>query len=329
MSWALFGESAPGTDWSYRGYVRTGTPASHVGSPATTEPSDNETLSRALAATDPNKPHVSVPNFVAELRDFKFKQIPQELSRFSRTGFRLYGNVRLKDLQDLGTNYLSYEYGIKPFMKDLYGMMAFVNKAEEKFRYLKKLQANKTGLGNHATVWECETFKEEWDSYVSGLYSESNRVRETWTTTHKKWASTLWVPTVDLSQFSDNDLYSRAQRVVSGMDLSFATLWEAMPWSWLIDWFSNAGDMYQLSRNTIPVDHSGSCIMRSVHTGITKARLISGAGMNSCRVRPNKEARVELKRTPLYGIQPRLEFNLPLFDGRQLSILSALTVTRL
>lgn len=328
ICWSLTGHSFPGTDWAYNGFVRTGDAVFHHGA-TTPEPTDNQALSHALAATNPNKPHVSLPNFVAELRDYKFREIPAALKKMSRFGANKYHDIPIARLKDIGSDYLTYEYGIKPFMQDVGRMMDFVNRADMKYRYLEKLRASKTGLGNSATVWNDETFGGVYDSYVTGLYSESNVVRETWKTVRKKWVSTMWTPTVDMSQYTDDNLRALANRIVTGSEVSFAALWDAMPWTWLIDWFSNAGDMYSLSRNSLPVSHNGSCVMTSIKTGITSAVLISGGGLTSCKVHPNAGNRVTLNRVPLYGIQPRLEFNLPLFDGRQLSILSAIGVTRL
>lgn len=319
LAWSLRGQTnVNGFGWKYNGYVRTSSPGAHLG-PTTTAPTDNQAISEALAKTNPNRPHVDVPVFLAELRD-----VPRMMRYFSQIGYKMF---RDRPITSVAEAYLTWEYGIKLFMEDLFRMMDFTNATEKRLRELRNLQTGRSGLGRNATIWKDEAVFAPWNTVATSLYQESNNVSAVWHTLREVWASTRWVPTVDISSLSDEDLRARANRIVFGLDLSFATLWEAMPWSWLIDWYTNIGDLMSLSRNTIPVSHEGSCVMRRTTTRLKSLVKTSGPGVLSATNVGVSATRLELMRTPVtFGPLP--EFNLPFLNGKQLSILSAITVLK-
>lgn len=320
LAWALYGRMrANGYGWTYNGYVKTSTPGNHFNT-TSVEPTDNETLSEALARTNPNRVIVDTPVFLAELRE-----IPRLVSHFAQLGMKQF---RDKPISSVASNYLTWEYGVSTYMRDLYGMMQFQNHVEQRLRELKNLQSGQAGLGRKWTVWKDTVVGSPWVTYASPLYQESNMVSAIWATERKKWASTRWVPINDISSFNDDHLRRLANRIVFGRDISFSTLWEAMPWSWMIDWFSNIGDLASLSRNTLPVKHDGSCVMQSTRTRVLSVTPVSGPGLGYFSASAGKsETRVTLRRTP-WTFGPLPEFNLPFLSGKQLSILSAISVTR-
>jgi hypothetical protein len=313
------GRGGPGSStWTYNGYARTGTPGSFRAA-TSTEPTDNEALSEALARTNPNRTKVDGLVFLAELRD-----IPRLLQYFAHIGFKAF---RDRPIRSIAEAYLTYEYGVAAMMSDVVKTLDFVNHTEKRFRELKNLQSSKNGLGRIWTVWRDSNPGTPTNIVATGLYNEGNTVQYQVTTDRRKWVSTRWIPQVDLSSFTDDQLRNRANRAVFGTDLSFATLWEVMPWSWLIDWFSNVGDIASLSRNTIPVKHDGSCVMLKTVHRMQSAKIVSGPGLLTAHVKSGHGQRISLRRTPMvFGPLP--EFNLPFLNGKQLSILSALTVLK-
>jgi hypothetical protein len=59
-----------------------------------------------------------------------------------------------------------------------------------------------------------------------------------------------------------------ATKAVSGLSVEgmAAGAWEVLPWSWLIDWFTNIGDFMLQNSNTIPASLAECCIMRKTVT---------------------------------------------------------------
>jgi hypothetical protein len=126
---------------------------------------------------------------------------------------------------------------------------------------------------------------------------------------------------------SDEELYKLAVRLVYGLDISFASLWEAMPWTWLIDWFSNVGDIINANRNTMPVSHEDSCLMYTTTTRIVNVEWVYRIPACTYTVRPAPFRYERKTRTVLPNVAMP-EFAVDIIDQRRASILSSLAVTR-
>lgn len=49
-----------------------------------------------------------------------------------------------------------------------------------------------------------------------------------------------------------------------GLDVNVVALWNALPWSWLVDWFANVDDLLKLKQNRFGMQFDSAC--RMVHT---------------------------------------------------------------
>lgn len=329
-NYSLMGYSRPDSvgnfRWKYNGYSSLGQ-QSHL-SPNTGEPSDNTSLSTMLARTNPNKPVTDLPLFLFELKD-----IPHLLRSWSddiksARSFLRKPAVDVRNIpRRLGEKNLEWQFGVAPFIGDLVKIIKFQQSVEQKLNQLRNLQDGGS-LGGKAVVWtDVATSAYIGPFYCTGLYQEINTIRFKLETTREKWGTCVWIPTVQLPPKTDQENMLLATRLAYGLDISFNTLWNAMPWSWLVDWFSNMGDIFSLYRNTVPVRHDGSCIMLQTVTRAIAWEQVSGDGPiglvgNSNPRATNKTRIVAGSATPLP------EFNLPFLNGKQLSILASLAVTR-
>lgn len=182
----------------------------------------------------PAQPMVSLGIAIAELRD-----LPRMLY------------LRLKDLKDISDLYLAYQFGWKPLLADIKDMLNYVQKVDERIRFLKanagkpvrrEVQVAKTtdfvvlsdtagiGLETNTTPW--------WNpAKTQGDY---RRVR-TLAKTQEVWFSGRFVFYLD--DLKSPDLDKRLYAKLLGLEVDPSFVWEAMPWSWLIDWFTNVGDV--------------------------------------------------------------------------------------
>lgn len=330
LIYRVYGRSTSGPNyWDYRGYNVTGP---HFNSPAlTAEPSNSSSLLSALARTNPNRVYIDAPVFVYELKDLPEMIYSKGLLLLSRqtdgTKIVSHGYRDLSHIpKAVGQKYLEWQFGWGPLLSDLSKLFQFQAVVEKKFRRYRNL-LDRGSVGGYSVVWEDTGKHPESTRFLTPLYQESNIIRFTGETTRRKWATTIWKPSVKIPPIPDADLWNVARRATFGLDVTPATLWEIMPWSWLIDWFSNVGELMTLSRNTIPVDHSGSCVMRQTESRFVFVNHVSGPGTYQVSISPIPQF-VDKRRDVMGNVTPMAEFNIPFLNGRQLGILGSLSVTR-
>ncbi|DAD50157.1 maturation protein [ssRNA phage Gephyllon.1_20] len=317
--WTLNGLGDP-NGWSYSGFVQYGTPAAPF-APSGPEPDLDALVARGLALCNPNRPNLDLPVFIKELADF-----PKMIKTLAKLGSKKFGR---RPIRDIAEQHLNNEFGVKLFLADLRRMLNFVDLTEKKFQQLKTMRDNGSyGTTRHHSVWGDKSDGGDFTAYASSLYGEGNQLLVKYSCRRHKWLSTRWVPTGDFTSLTDEQLRNRANRIVYGTDISFATIWEGMPWSWLIDWFSNTGDLVQQWRNTVPLFPVDTCAMQTMSVGIDSCNVFSGPGKDTLVATGNPDLWVEKLRIPINAGAIGLDAGVPLLGGRQLSILAAVVVTR-
>lgn len=315
---------APEYRWEYNGRPVYWTPS--IDPPSTAEPSNNRSLTTALARTNPNKPSTDLLQFIGELRD-----LPKMVKDVGDTWIRNnkgHAHTSRNLAKDIGSGTIGLEFGWIPFVKDLLGLLDFEASVSKKLKTLQKLR-DKGSSGGSAVVWEDVVQTEPGEHYLTSLWNESNKVNLGWVSTRKKWASCVWKPSVPLPPQSDDGDRNLAFRLAYGTDISLAVMWELMPWSWLIDWFSNIGDLASLSRNTIPVSNTGSCVMLKSECRVKYFGKVPGAGTGRFYLEQPRTAPYTTKeRWVMDNWVPLPEFNLPFLNGKQLGILASLTLAK-
>lgn len=202
-----------------------------------------DTINDILARSNPSRPIVDVPVFVAELRDLprmllELKDIP---GWFHDTGLVL--------IDRLAKGNLSYQFGWKPFVKDLISFLNWQSLVDKRLSELNTLH-RKGGLRFETQPQE-NSIETPWvdggATHYDTLRKFSKDVRVT-----RQWYSVSWVPqeTPRSSVKPVSATRQQAFRSALGLEISAAPLWEAMPWSWLIDWFSDFGSFLNAGRNS-------------------------------------------------------------------------------
>jgi hypothetical protein len=161
-------------------------------------------------------------------------------------------------------------------------------------------------------------------TYANALIKTTSSVdvkRRTWGTIH-------WYPTTPpLYHPDDHSWNSLANRLVLGATPEGLAkgLWDVIPWTWLIGWFTNLGKYTLAHSYTVPATHSGGCFMSEAVGTWTAgdATVTAGTGkvyMYGQLTRTVKTRSVSSVVTP--GV------NMPYLDMFRLSILGALFVQR-
>jgi len=220
------------------------------------EPSEAASVAEVGARTNPSRPEVSVPLILFEL----IRQIPDRIFDVGAAHIeRLHPSPKPKDKNAI----VRGEFGWNQLYKDVTSLFNFVEHVDQRVKEFNHLFTEK-GLRRSRTVWTDKVTS----SYSSSLFSTGFGIDAVHyvTTSRRKWVSMVWKPDNLLKMPDATEQLRMARRVVHGWDLSPATAWQALPWSWLVDYFTNIGDLLETTRNSIGVSSSRYCVMHSAIT---------------------------------------------------------------
>lgn len=219
-------------------------------SPATwleLEGSDAQLTSKLLANTNPFRYKVSVPIMAVELLE-------------AATLFK----IALNNLFTIvGSQHLNYVFGWKQMIRDVRQLAKITTEIEHRIkefnslikkgglrRKIKLASGSKSFVSGSATVWSTHGL-----SFL-GHYECTVKT--------KVWGSVRWKPArgkeIELSKLS---AFNEATKIVFDLKTpDYSTIWEMIPFSWLVDYFLNVGDTLQAIENTDLVLPYDICIMK-------------------------------------------------------------------
>lgn len=251
-----------------------------------------------LAMTNPSRPVVDLPTYIAELRE-----IPSLL--------RNEGNSLIRRA---GTANLQYHFGWAPLLSDMFRLFDFQDAVSHRYRELKSFYDS--GLRCKRNLWQGASPASHSGFYNSGdsfNYSGSHQLAQS----ARYWGYVEWKPST-LPPATDDALRALARRAALGLTVDLSTAWNLMPWSWLIDWCSNVGQFLIARRNIVPATHSDVLIMRY--------QRVDGTMLSTDPRVTDHRFKVEWKRRNTATAS--LSAHLPVLSLRQLSILGSIGVTR-
>lgn len=211
------------------------------------------------ARARPGNPVANAGQFFAELRDlpkpigYGFLRRYQRLVRKSGGILASIPRVLMGELQgfrSLGSEYLNLVFGWEPFVRDLRQMYHLWHDIDKRMAQL--IRENGKSIRRKAQVARESDISDSKTTYAYAFggvpYAPPN-----WTssagsiqTITTRWSNKVWfsgsfryyIPDVGSSLWN-----KRARLALFGALPTPELLWEVMPWSWLIDWFVNVGDI--------------------------------------------------------------------------------------
>lgn len=203
---------------------------------------------KLIAKTNPFRYEVSVPVMTLELIE----------------GATLLGSLRNTVLANVGSAWLTKVYTIDAMKSDIRKLANITSAIESRIREFNSL-VQKGGLRRKKVkLWKAATTGSEQTATIWSQASTtfSGRAKPSFKT--KIWGSIRWLPKrdspVDLTKLANaND----AMRIILDLQTPDAsTIWEAIPFSFVADYFSNIGDVLQALENTDLVIPTDICLMR-------------------------------------------------------------------
>lgn len=211
----------------------------------------NYTVNKAIENINPNIPVIDMPVFLFELKD---------LPRMIRDLWGL--SIGLIRKSDVPSHFLSYQLGWKPLFNDLLTMLDFSDIAE------KRLSEIRSRSGKVRTIRRrIESYSQKYSGTIGGA-TKLHHYQLDRESTLKTWVEYRYqqedFPSNRLDEgFFENTFgYSRSEfRNLFGFHLSASQLWNAIPWSFLIDYFVNVNSFLEASRGGIGFNMSHMHVM--------------------------------------------------------------------
>lgn len=253
----------------------------------------------AVARTTPNRPYVDVVQNVLEIADLPL----------------LIKDVGDSLVKGVANEYLRYQFGIKPLVNDIGKILYF---SELVHRRLDQLEDFRQRGGYRKTV-TLDTLTATASSLNQTMQSSGCFLSGTIDSVGQRTirGHVRYVPNVDFRKFSQREMLAMARRSVIGLELNFSGLWEGLPFTWLIDWYTNIGDLLMQTRNIVPVSVQSVTLLRTTTTD-------SRIGPLTDNVRDMEVAHVTKIRKERYPASATLDAHLPLLGAGQMGILASL-----
>lgn len=265
------------------------------------QPSDALLAADLLARTNPSRPVVDLPIAIYELKD-----MPGLL--------RDEGN---KLIRGLAAGHLANEFAIKPLISDLKGLLNFSDEVAKRQKELEQLSSGR--LRRKRDLWSGSNTSGPVDFIAQSGDGVTVHIGVNFATQRRIWGYVVWSP--DNPKLMKGDMRALARKAVLGLTVDFSTAWNAIPWSWLVDWCSNVGDILVAKRNIIGAS-PGPVQLMTQTTTTAIAKQLPDTGF----VTPGGWTEVSKKRRTVVNVP--VDVQLPILNFRQLSILGSIGVTR-
>ena len=226
--------------------ISTGAGSPTGGWPAL-EGTDASLVAKLLADTNPFRYEVSIPIMISELVEASSLLKLATANMFSLTG----------------SGYLNWAFGWKLMQADIRSLASITTAIESRIKEFNSL-VTKGGLRRSVKLGGStqQGTPSNSTTYSSAAGSCVSRVTPFYRTS--VWGSTRWKPVrgkeIEVSQLAS---FNEALKIVLDLKTPDAsTAWEAIPFSWLVDYFLNVGNVLQAIENSDLVEPYDICVMR-------------------------------------------------------------------
>jgi hypothetical protein len=189
----------------------------------------------AYARMKPTKPSMDLAVSIGELKDF-----PGMLKQLAS-----------KEIFQLPKAFLAYQFGWRPMIKEIQDLVSMTEKINRRAQWLirnngkpVRTRCKLAETNNNPTVEDTFGYDAFSHSVVTQMYHTVPRSRIVRVENSAVWASARWrywlPPGLSNVEFS-----TALKRELYGLSPRPSVIYNLMPWTWLIDWFTNLGDMVE------------------------------------------------------------------------------------
>lgn len=200
-----------------------------------------------LEKTNPFRPEFSIPVFAVELLELP--------SMFKLAASSFAGLI--------GGGYLNYRFGWLQFVSDIKTLAGITKALESRMKEFESLRLHgglrRTVLLDRGAHSASATHVPLSTVYGVSVYGDCQNSQAI-----EVWGSVRWYPTEDYSRsLSKLSNFNLAVNAIFDLDvLDPETLWQASPFTWLVDYFEDIGGFLTANANRALVEPRDICIMR-------------------------------------------------------------------
>jgi len=278
--------------------------------------SDIALTQMALANMNPNRPVADIGVDLLELR---------ELPELLRDATDLLRHLPGGRKHSAKANIVA-QFGLLPIIRDVMTLFDFANEVDKREKYLRELSSGYKRIKRKLTEEEWTTFSPAqipWPATAEdNLVTNAAIVRCEATRTY--WFSAR---AKLICPLTERDIRSISAKIVYGVHtITAKQLWELIPWSWLIDWFTTTGDLMAAYRGGLKWQWEALNIMYSTTYNTFLEIPLVRSGFTVTPRHPQGKATVKERRMPvLFGMPV---WKIPYLSFSQISILLSLTTLR-
>jgi hypothetical protein len=281
----------------------------------------------AWGATAYNRMKPTKPLFPGANAFYEMREVPEMLRQ----------ELHKSKLKNIGSYFLALKFGWAPLLSDIQSMMRFYDASKKRIRWLLdhngKPVRRRIQLVSDISdpVFESGTYPLTQPGFVSQFYKSTPTWKKKTVTSDSVWASAQFV--YHLPPGPDDVLFkARMYDRLFGAYVSPEFVWNAIPWSWLADWFGNVGDILANIDSGVADKLAADWfyVMRETRTDITMTsdlRLISLADESTVSVSAISTSEATCK-TRLKGDPFGFATVQQTLNSSQLSILGALGLSK-
>ncbi|DAD52495.1 maturation protein, partial [ssRNA phage SRR5467091_14] len=282
---------------------------------------------RALALLNPTRPtQANIPLSLFELKDMPrmLKELGDAYAAYRLLRRRSQNSGGTKNWQAVGlAGYtpqalLSVNFGWGPLFSDLHTLLLYSKAVNNRLQFLKNIGAGKTikrKLGS-------STFRIT-EGLVIGDVVSYRTIR---LYKDRQWCTAKYA-LKDPSWITDESERINAALSVYGLRnqqwLSLSQVWNMIPWSWLIDYFANIGDVLEASMGYAPVSIRSLNVMQETVVERTPEAI---QGLAASIYTPFKHSLTSKRRASFINPTPSYSFT-PYLTGHEQMILGSLVLS--
>lgn len=295
---------------------------------------------KARNRTNPGRPKMLAAASLAELRDLPrlirdiesiarrtlnlFTQ--HRLNKYERFKPRIDKGYTIREVIDMFARLnLAEQFAFAPMIDDLKKIGGLSESIQARKKELNRLHSG-NGLKRRVTLDKRRSTSQA-DTIIWSRDARVFRVRAVTDYGIDRWATVRYKPTKD-SPLPSDDL--SIGLLLTGLTLNSlaSTIWELIPWSWMVDYFTNIGDIVESTNNSAHVQCTSCCVMSHRYRRIVSNDTnLTSSGSDP--VKASTYTRITETKQRMVGMPPALpDIGLPILSGAQLSILGSIAVTR-